>query len=102
MASRSPRQAGDATEATDAAPLAVRSVERTLASKYSAYADEVDRLIRAGVAVMERAETANPRVSEIVEVAGLSNQAFYRHFRSKDELLLAILDGGQRRLVGYL
>jgi AcrR family transcriptional regulator len=43
-----------------------------------------------------------PRVSQIVRAAGLSNQAFYRHFRSKDELLLAILDDGQRTLVGYL
>ncbi len=34
--------------------------------------------------------------------AGLSNQAFYRHFRGKDELLVAILDDGQRQLLTYL
>jgi len=82
--------------------LALRSVERTLASRYSTYVDEVERLIRAGVIVMERDQTTNPRVSEIVAEAGLSNQAFYRHFHSKDELLLAIVDDGQRQLVGYL
>ena len=34
--------------------------------------------------------------------AGLSNQAFYRHFASKDALLLAVLADGQRQLVAYL
>jgi AcrR family transcriptional regulator len=44
----------------------------------------------------------DPRVSEIVREAGLSNQAFYRHFKGKDELLLAILDDGNRTLLSYL
>jgi AcrR family transcriptional regulator len=82
--------------------VADRTVERALAARHSAYAEEVRRLIDAGVAVMRRRESTNPRVSEIVSEAGLSNQAFYRHFRSKDELLLAILDDGLRQLVGYL
>jgi AcrR family transcriptional regulator len=38
-----------------------------------------------------------PRVADIVHRAGLSNKAFYRHFRSKDELILAILEQGMRR-----
>jgi AcrR family transcriptional regulator len=80
----------------------VRSVERTLASRYSTYMDEVTRLIRAAVAVMDRQQTTNPKVSDIVREAGLSNQAFYKHFRSKSELFLAILDDGQRALVTYL
>jgi AcrR family transcriptional regulator len=83
-------------------PLVVRSVERTLASRYSTYLDEVTRLIRAAVAVMDRLQTTNPKVSDIVHEAGLSNQAFYKHFRSKSELFLAILDDGQRELVTYL
>ena len=32
----------------------------------------------------------------------MSNQAFYRHFASKDALLLAVLADGQRQLVDYL
>jgi AcrR family transcriptional regulator len=64
--------------------------------------DEVTRLIRAAVAVMDRLQTTNPKVSDIVREAGLSNQAFYKHFRSKSELFLAILDDGQRELVAYL
>ena len=35
-----------------------------------------------------------------MQEAGLSNQAFYRHFASKDALLLAVLADGQRQLVG--
>ncbi len=85
-----------------AVSVADRTVERALAPRHSVYAEEVRRLIDAGVAVMRDGQSTNPRVSEIVAQAGLSNQAFYRHFRSKDELLLAILDDGLRQLVGYL
>lgn len=83
-------------------PRAVRSVERALAPRYSAYLDEVKRLMAAGLAVMQRTGSVAPRVGEIVREAGLSNQVFYRHFRSKDELLLAILDDGTRVLLSYL
>ncbi len=34
--------------------------------------------------------------------AGLSNDAFYRHFASKDALVVAILDEGTERLCSYL
>jgi len=82
--------------------IATRSVERALASRYSTYLDEVQRLIKAGVRVMKRTGSFDPRVSDVVVEAGLSNQGFYRHFRSKDEFLLAVLDDGVRELVGYL
>lgn len=75
---------------------------RTLRGRADAYADEVRRLIDSTYAVMRRAGSLDPRVSDIVTEAGLSNQAFYRHFRGKDELLLAVLDDGQRRLVASL
>ena len=83
-------------------PLTVRAVERSLAGRYSTYIDEVHRFVRAGMAVMEREQTTSPRVGDIVSEAGLSYQAFYKHFRSKTELLLAIMDEGQRELVSYL
>jgi AcrR family transcriptional regulator len=75
---------------------------RTLADRAETYADEVRRLVDAAYAVMRRTGSVDPRVSDIVTAAGLSNQAFYRHFRGKDELLLAVLEDGQRRLVGAL
>jgi AcrR family transcriptional regulator len=39
---------------------------------------------------------------EILAETGLSTQAFYRYFSSKDELMLALLDEGRRRLVDAL
>jgi len=86
------------TEATVAEAVAAR----TLRGRSDAYLEEVRRLIDAAYAVMRRTGDIDPRVSDIVARAGLSNQAFYRHFRGKDELLLAVLDDGQRVLVSYL
>ena len=37
-----------------------------------------------------------------MRTAGLSNQAFYRHFRGKDELLVALLDDGRQRLLATI
>jgi AcrR family transcriptional regulator len=44
----------------------------------------------------------DPRVGDVVQMAGLSNQALSRHFKSKDELLLAVLTDGQQRLLATL
>jgi AcrR family transcriptional regulator len=75
---------------------------RPLAERYETYVGEVRSLLDAAFSVMRRTGSVSPRVSEIVGEAGLSNQAFYRHFASKDELLVAVLDDGLRQLVDYL
>jgi AcrR family transcriptional regulator len=77
-------------------------VLRSLAGRVDAYTDEVERLLQAGFAVMRRTQSVSPRVSDIVRESGLSNQAFYRHFRGRDELLLALLAAGRRSLVEYV
>jgi AcrR family transcriptional regulator len=41
-------------------------------------------------------------VSDIVAAAGLSNDAFYRHFASKQALVAAIIEDGSSRLASYL
>ena len=82
--------------------IAQRSVERALASRHATYTDEVNRLLAAALAVMRRTGDFDPRVGDILAEAGLSNQAFYRHFQSKEELLLALLDSGIRQLESYL
>jgi len=86
---------------------ALRPVEedlaaRTLHERRAAYAQEVRRLIDAAYALMRETGDIEPRVGDVVRRAGLSNQAFYRHFRSKDELLLAVLTDGRRRLLATL
>jgi AcrR family transcriptional regulator len=82
--------------------LATRSVDRTLERRRAAAAGEVRRLIDASFTLIRKTGNLEPKVEEIVRTAGLSNQAFYKHFRSKDELLVAVLDEGIRKLSGYL
>lgn len=75
---------------------------RTLKDRTEAYEAEVRRLVDAAYVVMRRTGDLDPRVGDIVSEACLSNQAFYRHFRSKEELLLTVLEDGQRRLLATL
>jgi AcrR family transcriptional regulator len=83
--------------------VAVRIAGRSLSKRGQDYAAEVRRLLDAGLEVMQRGGTdARPRVADIVAEAGLSNDAFYRHFRSKDALVAAIIEDGAERLRGYL
>jgi len=63
----------------------------------------VRRLLDAALEVIRRCgTTSRPRVADIVAEAGLSNDAFYRHFRSKDDLVTALLEDGGERLQSYL
>jgi AcrR family transcriptional regulator len=78
------------------------TIDRSLRDKREATAGEVRRLVEAALLLTQRDGRLEPRVSEIVKQAGLHNQAFYRHFRSKHELLVAVLDEGIGRLAGYL
>jgi AcrR family transcriptional regulator len=83
--------------------VAGRIAQRSLAKRSAVYASEVRRLLDAGVEVMRRCGTTKrPRVSDIVAAAGLSNEAFYRHFPSKDALVAAILEDGAGRLASYV
>jgi len=80
-----------------------RATRRALARHQAAYTDEVRRLLEAGLAVMRRCGTTrSPRVADILGEAGLSRDAFYRHFASKEDLVAAIVEAGAERLVGYL
>ena len=83
-------------------PVEERLADATLAERRGQYAAEVRRFIDAAFAVMRTTGDIDPQVRDIVKAAGLSNQAFYRHFASKDALLLAVLADGQRQLVEYL
>ena len=83
--------------------VAARVAAQTLAARGVAYANEVRRLLDAALEVMRRCgTTSRPRVADIVAAAGLSNEAFYRHFPSKDALVAALLDDGADRLRSYL
>lgn len=82
--------------------MAEALADRALDERRAAYTDEVRRLIDAAYSVMRATGDIEPRVGDVVRAAGLSNQAFYRHFRSKDELLLAVLTDGRQRLLATI
>lgn len=83
--------------------VAARIARQTMARRGADYTDEVRRLLDAALAVMTAKGTGSrARVADIVAAAGCSNDAFYRHFPSKDALVGALLEDGAERLRGYL
>lgn len=72
--------------------FAERAVERSLEAHRARVAGEVEALVDAGLRVLRRRGSAGLTVAEVLREAGLSTRAFYRHFRSKDELVLAIYE----------
>src|SRR5215471_12275276 len=52
--------------------------------------DDERALVEAGLAVLRRQGSDGLTVGEVLEGASLSTRAFYRHFDSKDSLILAI------------
>jgi AcrR family transcriptional regulator len=83
--------------------VATRIARRALAKRGADYASEVRRLLDAALAVMRMSGTGSrPRVADIVAAAGLSNDAFYRHFPSKDALVAAVIEDGAERLSSYV
>ncbi|MGN5238556.1 TetR/AcrR family transcriptional regulator [Rhodococcus sp. SJ-3] len=72
-------------------------------ARQEAYDAEVRALIRATSEVMLRNGcTEVPKVSEIVREAGITNQAFYRHFRSRDDVVVATYEQGMLTVYNYL
>jgi len=83
--------------------VVAKIAQRALAARATDHAAEVRRLLEAGREVMHRnGTTARAKVADIVAAAGLSNDAFYRYFPSKDALVAAILEDGTERLRSYL
>jgi AcrR family transcriptional regulator len=90
-------------DAEDASGVAARIAAQTLSRRGSEYTTEVRRLLDAALAVIaEHGTTSRARVADIVAAAGLSNDAFYRHFPSKDALVAALIEDGTVRLVSYV
>jgi AcrR family transcriptional regulator len=64
--------------------------------------EERTRIVDAAYRVIARRGSVDPTVRDILDEGGFSTPAFYRHFPSKDDLLLALLDDGRRQLNEYL
>lgn len=77
--------------------FAERAAERAVGAQRARAAEEVGALVEAGLAVLRRDGVAGLTVAEVLREAGLSTRAFYRHFQSKDELVLAIYEQDSHR-----
>lgn len=82
--------------------VAVRTARRTLAGRAAGQSAEVRRLLDEALELMRRGgATSRPRVADIVAAAGMSYDAFYRYFPSKDALVTALVEDGAQRLASY-
>ena len=77
-------------------------VDRALESRRARYTDEVANILEAAYRVIEASDSTDPSLRAILAEAGISTPVFYRHFASKDDLLVVLLDDGRRRLADYL
>ncbi|TMK21689.1 MAG: TetR/AcrR family transcriptional regulator [Actinobacteria bacterium] len=82
--------------------LARRSLARSIAEREESYEEEIQAILEATYRVIQRTGSFDPTLRAILRESRLSTEAFYKHFRSKDELLLLLLDDGRRKLVSYL
>ena len=84
---------------TDEAATRWRSlaVARSVDPAREAAEDRVQRLIDAALELMTDPDGDEVTVQNVVDRAGLSLRAFYHHFPSKDELLLAVFEEAIRR-----
>ena len=65
-------------------------------------ASERDRIIDAAYRRLRETEGAAVAVADILAAAGLGTRAFYRHFGSKDDLLLAMFRRDSERVLAEL
>jgi AcrR family transcriptional regulator len=72
--------------------VAERAAERAVRGPRARAEAEVRALVDAGLRVLRRDGAATLTVAGVLAEAGLSTRAFYRHFESKDELLLAVYE----------
>jgi AcrR family transcriptional regulator len=90
----------DITGTSAMSARATEAVQRSLTPRQEAASRDVDRLIKAGRDLLTAGSPA--RVADIVAAAGLSNDAFYRYFRSKGDFVDAVVEEGGHRLVNHL
>ena len=77
------------------------AVERAKLQRDSGEA-EVRALVDATFEVIAATGSLDPPIRDIFDAAHLGRQVFYRHFRSKDELLLVVLDESRHIVASYL
>jgi AcrR family transcriptional regulator len=81
--------------------LKEQAIERAGRGRESAE-DEIQALVDATFDVIAATGSLDPPIRPILDGAQLSRQVFYRHFSSKDELLLVVLDESRQIVGAYL
>jgi AcrR family transcriptional regulator len=74
-----------------------RAVERAVRAHKERARDDVQLLVASGRKLLHRDGAADMTIADVLTEAGLSTRAFYRHFASKQDLLLAIYDNEVER-----
>jgi AcrR family transcriptional regulator len=64
--------------------------------------DTRQRLLEAALSRFYRSGFANVGLDQIIDEVGISKTAFYKHFESKDNLMVAILDEQSDRMIQQL
>lgn len=82
--------------------LVTSAVERALTKQRQDATTEVEAILDAALRIAERSAPAAPRVVDIIAEAKSSNQAFYRYFNGKDDLMNAVMERGMSRVATYL
>jgi AcrR family transcriptional regulator len=75
---------------------------RSVAARLDTAAEEIQRIVDATYVVIARTGSLDPPLRAVIRESGCSNQAFYRHFASKDDLMLGLCADGRRRLAETL
>ena len=81
--------------------LLQQAMERAKLERDSGAA-EIRALVDATFDVIAATGSLDPPIRDIFDAAHLGRQVFYRHFRSKDELLLVVLDESRHIVASYL
>jgi len=85
----------------ESSSLLHEAIDRAAAQRESGEA-EVRALVDATFDVIAATGSLDPPIRDIFDAAHLGRQVFYRHFRSKDELLLIVLDESRHIVASYL
>lgn len=91
-----------AQSSSSATAVASRVVERSLHRQREKSEREVARLLQAAERVLARRGYAGLRIDDVLAEAGLSTRAFYRHFRGRSELFLALFEHESARAMERL
>ena len=78
------------------------AVDRALKPLRDDAVRDVEAILDAALKAAEKSTPAAPRVADIVAEAGTSNQAFYRYFTGKEDLMQAVMARGLQRVRAYL